>query len=184
MHQLDKHDFLLWIRFCRDHMLSSQIRAFWNQTNEIWPRLIKWVELLNVIFEAGGFLDKCVPHAQAAARWAALEYSGRRPRWWREALEAKRRERERRLLRSDLVQEKPFILSLQTGGGKDNGDCDKEQRTGGYWRRLQISVVKSRELHQTPHPFSSLIIMHWIFCLWQINQPNFCHPGSRNRPWQ
>ena len=143
MHQLDKHDFLLWIRFCRDHMLSSQIRAFWNQTNEIWPRLIKWVELLNVIFEAGGFLDKCVPHAQAAARWAALEYSGRRPRWWREALEAKRRERERRLLRSDLIHEKPFILSLQTGGGKDNGDCDKEQRTGGYWRRLQISVTTS-----------------------------------------
>ena len=169
MHQLDKHDFLLWIRFCRDHMLSSQIRAFWNQTNEIWPRLIKWVELLNVIFEAGGFLDKCVPHAQAAARWAALEYSGRRPRWWREALEAKRRERERRLLRSDLIHEKPFILSLQTGGGKDNGD--KEQGTGEldigegfkylFWSIMDHFHRKSMR-NQWSWPFE---LFHWIFCM-------------------
>ena len=72
----------------------------------------------------------CTPPAQEAARWAARQSSSVRPSWWREAVEARSRERRRRLRRFFLFVEHFFSFFCEQGGGKDNGGCDKELRTG------------------------------------------------------
>ena len=69
--------------------------------------------------------------AQAAALWAAAQqYSSVRPSWWKAAVEARSRERRRRLRRFFLFVEHFFSFFCEQGGGKDNGGCDKELRTG------------------------------------------------------
>ena len=56
----------------------------------------------------------CTPPAQEAARWAARQSSSVRPSWWREAVEARSRERRRRLRRFLVVLMKITFLFLST----------------------------------------------------------------------